>query len=451
MFARRLTALLVRLAAGVLLGACWPAVAVDGNPQPFSAALIAQLRTHAQPLANDDNDYALLLASIGDARVVMLGEATHGSAEFYRQRARLSQRLIADKGFTAIVIEAGWAPTLPANAFVHGQPGHADVATALRAFRSFPGWVWRNREVAAWLDTLRASNNRMETTPAVSIYGMDLYGLPQAVASVVGYLAPRNTREAARARRDYRCFAPYIDGALDPQLYGRDLARGSMPSCAKRVETRLAQLQRMADQEADTASFAALMSARSIVGAEAYYRTLYTVGALESWNLRERFLAESLRILLTRHEKIIVWAHNTHQGDARATDQGVVGELSIGQLMREQLGDDAVYLVGMTTYSGSVRAATGWGTRDRVRRLRPAIAGSWSQLLHTVGLPAFVLVLRDGLGAQPELTERRLDRGVGVTYLPEAEVENHYVYSSLARRFDAVIHIDTTSALAPLP
>lgn len=444
----------MRLAAGVLLVTCWQAVAGDGNPQPFSAALIAQLRTKAQALANDDNDYAPLLASIGEARVVMLGEATHGSAEFYQQRARLSQRLIADKGFTAVVIEAGWAPTLPANAFVHGEPGHTGAATALRAFRSFPGWVWRNQEVAAWLDSLRVYNKRAgntPNTPAVSVYGMDLYGLPQAVANVVSYLATHNAREAARARRAYRCFAPYLDGVLDPQLYGRDLARGWMPSCAKRVESCLAQLQRIAGREADAVSFAALMSARAIVGAEAYYRTLYTVGALESWNLRERFLAESLRILLSRHEKIIVWAHNTHQGDARATDQGLVGELSIGQLMREQLGDDAVYLVGMTTFSGHVRAATGWGTRDRVRRLQPAIAGSWSHLLHAVGLPASVLVLRDGLGARPELTEQRLDRGVGVTYLPEAEVENHYVHSSLAQRFDAVIHIDTTSALMPLP
>lgn len=447
----RLIALLARLGFGALLVAACHALAADDRPGPWSDELIAELRAAAQPLSGDDLDYEPLLASIGEAKVVMLGEATHGSTEFYRQRARLSELLITRKGFSAVVIEAGWAPTLPANAFLQGAAGSSDAAAALRRFDSFPRWVWRNSEFAKWLATLRESNDRPGGAHPVVIYGMDLYGLPHALSDVLGYLVRRDARAAVGAKRDYRCFTPYLRQQLDPQLYGRDVARHWRPSCAPRVDSRLAQLRLMTRGQEDAASFNALMSARAIAGAEAYYRTLYTVGAVESWNLRERFLAESLRILLTKHEKLVVWAHNTHQGDARATDQAAVGELSIGQLMREQLGEDVVYLVGMTTFSGHVRAATGWGTRDQRRQLRPAIAGSWSDLLHRVGLPAFVLVLRGGLGDLAELNEWRLDRGVGVSYLQDTEAESHYIHSSLARRFDAVVHIDQTSALDPLP
>lgn len=439
------------LLATLLLIAC-PAVVADGEPPGSDAALVALLRTKAQTLTNGAGDYDRLLAAIGDARVVMLGEATHGSAEFYAQRARLTRRLIAEKGFRALVLEAGWAPTARIAAFVHDRSSRADAATALRAFQRFPRWVWRNRQFAAFLEELKALNeNAPADNPLVSLYGMDLYGVPEAIADVVQYLALRDPGAAAGAKRDYRCFAPYSRIAVDPQLYGRDVARGSMPSCERRVRTRLQRVQEFTTRHRDAAGFAALMSARAIAGAEGYYRTLYTMGALESWNLRERFLAESLRILLDRHGKLVVWAHNTHQGDARATDQATLGELSIGQLLREEPGHEAVYLVGMTTFGGRVRAASGWGTPDRVRRLLPAIDGSWSSLMHDVGLPAFVLVFRDDADLARQLDHSRLDRGVGVTYLPAAERENHYAHSSLARRFDAVIHVDTTSALQPLP
>jgi len=441
-----------RLLLATLLLIAWPAVVVSEEPPASEPALVDLLRAKAQALTNDAGDYDRLLTAIGDAQVVMLGEATHGSAEFYEQRARLTRRLIAEKGFSALVLEAGWAPTTQLNAFIQDRAGRADATTALRAFRRFPRWVWRNRQFAAFLDELKAVNEDSAAgSPVVSLYGMDLYGVPEAVAEVVHYLARRDPRAAAAARRDYRCFAPYSRIAVDPQLYGRDVARGTMPSCEKLVRARLQQMQELTAQDADAAGFAALMSARAIAGAEAYYRTLYMVGALESWNLRERFLAESLQLLLERHGKIVVWAHNTHQGDARATDQATLGELSIGQLLREQLAPTSVYLVGMTTFRGSVRAASGWGTPDRVRRLLPAIDGSWSRLLHDAGLPASVLLIRDDAELTRQLDHSRLDRGVGVTYLPAAERDNHYAHSSLARRFDAVIHIDTTSALQPLP
>lgn len=445
-------ALCVLLLAGCLAKSV--ALAAEENRPEAERTLVAVIGAHAQAMTDSADDYDRLLASIGDAKLVMLGEATHGSAEFYDQRARLTQRLIAEKGFSALVLEAGWAPVTRLDDFVHARLRQPDAVNRWRAFQRFPRWVWQNEQFAAYLDQLRALNDESATerplNSPISVYGMDLYGVPDAVADVLRYLRMRDARAAAQARRDYRCFAPYKRPALDPQLYGRDVARGAMPSCARRVAARLAQMQRLAAQDPDRAAFTALMSARAIAGAEAYYRLLHTEGALASWNQRERFLAESLRILLARHGKLVVWAHNTHQGDARATDQAKAGELSIGQLMREQLGDEAVYLVGMTTFRGSVRAATGWATPDRATTLRPAIEGSWSHLLHEVGLPSFILIFRGNTDLVRQLDCSLLDRGVGVTYLPATERENHYAHSSLARRFDALIHIDTTHALQPL-
>ena len=442
----RLARLLFTILLDLLL--LTPAVA---EPEQLPA-LVAEIRAEAQAISGGASDYDALLASIGEARLVMLGEATHGSAEFYEERARITQRLISEKGFSGLVLEAGWAPAMRVDAFVRGRLPGPGADQALRAFRHFPRWVWRNAEFAAFLERLRTLNaGSTIDPPPISVYGMDLYGVPEAIDEVVGYLRASDPQAAARAKRAYRCFAPYLRLDIDPQLYGRDVARGSMPSCARKVRAQVAHLaRRQRLSGGDPAAFAARMSARSIAGAEAYYRTLYTAGALVSWNQRERFLAGSLQILLERHPKLVVWAHNTHQGDARATDQARVGELSIGQLLRQALGWEAVYLVGMTTFSGSVRAATGWATPDREQELLPAIAGSWSAVLHEVGLPAFLLVFRDHAGLSAPLDRSLPDRGVGVTYLPAAERENHYTDSSPARRFDALIHIDRTRAVLPL-
>ncbi|MDS4012834.1 MAG: erythromycin esterase family protein [Candidatus Accumulibacter sp.] len=419
------------------------------QPLASDGEVVAALRAHAIPVVQAAADYDVLLASIGDAQVVMLGEATHGSAEFYDERARLTQRLITEKGFRALILEAGWASATRLDDFVQGKLGDLPPAEAFSRMQSFPRWVWRNREFAAFLARLKAINDAAPAgEPRVSIHGMDLYGVPEAVAEVVHHLQRRDPAEARRARRDYRCFAPYSRAQLDPQLYGRDLARAAIPSCARQVERRRAAMERRA--EGDPAAFSAMMSARSLVAAEAYYRLLYSEGALVSWNSRERFLAQTLRRLRERHGKVVVWAHNTHQGDARASAQADVGELSLGQLMREEYGEDA-YLVGLTTYRGSVRAATGWATPDRRRTLRPAVAGSWSHLLQQTGMANFLLIFRQNEELIDQLDVRRLDRAVGVSYLPEAEIENHYSLSLPARRFDALIHLGVTQAVTPLP
>lgn len=446
----RLTRLRWPVIRVLLLLACQGLLA-DESAQPPASTVVARMRDNAHAITDSVGDYDRLLASIGDASIVLLGESTHGSAEFYDERARITQRLINEKGFRALVLEAGWAPATQLDDFVQGRLRAADATTALRVFQHFPRWVWRNEQFAGFLEHLKELNERAPpASPAIPVYGMDLYGVPEAIIQVVRYLEAYDPLAARRARRDYRCFAPYTRPPLDPHLYGRDVANGAMPSCERPVQSRLTKMRQLAGPDPAPAAFAALMSARAIAGAEAYYRTLYALGARESWNLRERFLAESLQILLERHGKIVVWAHNTHQGDARATDQVLAGELSIGQLMREQMGDQAVYLVGITTSSGNVRAATGWGTPDRVKRLKPMLEGSWSQLLHAVGLPAFVLVFRDNADLINALDRQQLDRDIGVTYLPDAELEKHYWHSSPAKRFDALIHIDTTRAVVPL-
>jgi erythromycin esterase-like protein len=257
--------------------------------------------------------------------------------------------------------------------------------------------------------------------------------------------------ETRATRQDYRCFFPYLTQGLDPSLYGRDLARGWMPNCASKVSRRHARLSAAHAANPTPQNFAAMMSARAVTGAEAYYRALYTEGGVASWNRREQFMADSIDALLERHGKVVVWAHNTHQGDARGTAQNQTGELSLGQLMRERHGEADVFLLGMTTYEGKVRAASAWAAGEAVKVLRPALEDSWPDLLHRVGLPAFILNWRHAPGLSAMLDHPRRDRAVGVLYLPDDELNSHYFETRLSRQYDAVLHIDRTEALDFLP
>lgn len=426
--------------------------ATDPEPAVDRAALVDIMRRHAQPLAQNDRDYDGLLDAIGDARVVMLGEGTHGSAEFYAERARITQRLIDEKGFGAVVLEAAWAPTLRLNDYVQGRSLAPDAATALRIYRRFPRWTWRNREFAAFLDQLKLSNaRRLPEQAPLALYGFDLYESPQAIADVLTFLRKHHPALLPKARRAYRCFAPYRSPAIDPQLYGRDVARGWMPRCDRGVAALSAEIGQIDAVAGTSESFAAWMSSRAIAAAEAYYRILYEKDSSESsWNARERYIADTIDALLTRHGKVVVWAHNIHQGDARHTEQQAVGEISIGQLMRERHGAATTFLVGLNTYMGTVHAASGWATRDADKRLLPAPDDSWQGLWHAVGLPRFWLDLRRGPELAQALDVALPDRAVGVTYLPEDEPRSHYFKTRNGFRYDALIHIDTTSAVHPL-
>jgi erythromycin esterase-like protein len=434
-----------------------PTVATSSSDTPQAVQLAQAIAQVAQPLQQQESDYDGLLDWIGEARLVMLGEATHGSAEFIEERARITRRLVQEKGFSAVVLEGGAAPAADVDDYVAGRGNSTSAAHALRRFERFPRWTWRNREFAAviesWRSMAAAAVSRADGTGnTLSVIGMDVYDLPPAVDDVQRHARRYMPRLASSAKRTYRCFAPYRPLSIDPMLYGRDVALGLMRSCAHRVSTwhRLLAARHAANPTPDNRR--AWWSARAIEASERYYRAVYGRGesTQSSWNLRELFLAESIDLSLEKYGKIVVWAHNTHQGDARHSDQRTAGELTIGQLMRERHGHAAVRLVALTTNSGTVRAASGWATRDYVKPLRPALAESWTGLLHASGLPAFVLNLRDARVASL-LSEHRLDRAVGVSYLPDNELASHYSTSALSGRFDAVIHIDRTRALTPLP
>lgn len=410
----------------------------------ITMVLLAISCGQAQPLTGDSHDYDALLSMTRDARIVMLGEATHGSLEFYNERARITQRLIEEQGFGAVVLEAPWEPVRRLDTYIRGDNMDADAASALGGFIRFPRWTWRNSEVRDFIETLRAIN--LTRSSPVRLYGMDLYSVPESADAVVNYLAQSSSEAATLARQRYACFANY---PAEPMLYGRDVKSGRAASCAEGAEAQLAQMQAKTRDEED---FAAWQSARVVRDGEAYYRALYQKGEI-SWNLREQHMADTLIQVLERMGKtgrIVVWAHNSHVGDARESDQGTAGESSLGQLMRERYGKDVV-LVGLSTYRGQVRAAARWGGKDRVWRLRPALRRSWHERLHRLGQPRLMLIFRDNPKLAGQFAERRLERVVGVNYLPGDELGSHYRYARLSGQFDAVIHIDVTRAVDALP
>jgi erythromycin esterase-like protein len=412
---------------------------------------VAAAQAAARPIAGADSDYDSLLAAIGTARVVLLGEATHGSREFHRQRARITRRLIEEKGYGAVLLEAPWEPLRQADAYVRGvADGPASASAALAGLKRFPRWMWRNTAMGDFLDELRSLNRGRSPERRVRLIGMDLYSVPESADAVVRYLARQSIGAAAQARVRYGCFDNYL---TEPQFYGREAEAGRAPSCAVGAATQLAELVAVQPtDDADDSAFSAWQSARVVKNGEDYYRAIYREN-VSAWNLREQHMADTIHQVLERlgpEGRLVVWAQNIHQGDARATDQSAVGEVTLGQLMRERYGADAV-LVGFSTHRGTVRAATAWGTPDRVWRLRSALPGSWSGLLHRVRLPAYLLVFR----GQPELAQDfsapRLERAVGVAYEPATERRSHYFNMRLSQQFDAVIHIDVTSAVDPLP
>ncbi|MCX7147939.1 MAG: erythromycin esterase family protein [Rhodocyclales bacterium] len=420
--------LMLRLALGLLWG-------------------LSGFSSQAQPLTGGDQDYDALLAMTAGARVVMLGEATHGSREFYRERVRISRRLIEEQGFGAVVLEAPWEPVRRLDAYIRGEGRDADAAAALGSFARFPDWPTRNSEIRDFVEVLRAINRvRPSHAAPVRLYGMDLYSLPESADAVVRHVARHSIAAAAAARQRYLCFDDYLP---EPMLYGREAVAGRAPSCA---EGAAAQLAEMPVASVDEDDFLAWQSARVVSGGESYYRALYRGESVGSWNLREQHMAGTVDHVLERmgpQGRVVVWGHNLHQGDARATGQAVQKELSVGQLMRERHGEQAV-LVGLSTWRGRVRAAPEWGARDRVSRLRPALRGSWHEVLRRSGPPAVLLIFRGAPALAAEFAARRLERAVGVIHLPRTERKDHYFYASLSGQFDAVIHLDITSALDSL-
>ncbi len=419
------------------------------------------LRAAARPLTGSASDYDPLLELVGDARFVLLGEATHGSAEFYDERARIAQRLIEEKGFTAVAVEADWPDAWRVNRYVRGEGADADGRAALSGFERFPAWMWRNTSVLAFVEWLRKRNDAAGAAGGktkAGFYGLDLYSLFTSIQEVVLYLEQVDPVAARETRRRYACFDHYDQ---DSQHYGYAASVGLSESCQKGVNAALQDLQQRAfdymqadGASAEDAFFYAQQNARLVKNAEEYYRTMFR-GRISSWNLRDSHMAETLDAL-ARHlsregkpAKIVVWEHNSHIGDARATEIGRQGEWNVGELARKAYGQDAC-LIGFTTYDGRVTAASEWDGPAEHKHVRPGMPGSYEHLLHSVGMERFFLPLREPGAARDLLMEERLERAIGVLYLPRTERQSHYFMAQLPRQFDAVIHIDRSSAVTPL-
>jgi erythromycin esterase-like protein len=422
-------------------------------------ALTDILQEQAHHLTGAPTDYAPLLEVIGDARFVLLGEASHGTHEFYRERARITKRLITEKGFTAVAVEADWPDAYRVNRYVRGLSGAATGVEVLVDFKRFPAWMWRNADVLDFIGWLREYNDALpQSTIKVGFYGLDLYSLYTSIGAVLAYLDKIDPGAAKRARQRYACFEHFGE---DPQAYGYAASFDVSASCEDEVVNQLIELQRRAAEYvawdgrvAVDEYFYTEQNARLIKNAEEYYRAMFH-GRPSSWNLRDRHMVETLEALVAYLDrqggstKVVVWAHNSHLGDARATEMGERGELNVGQLMRERYGRDAA-LVGFSTYTGSVTAASDWGGPAERKRVRPALPGSYEALFHETGLRRFALTLRDGGVAVEGLREPRLERAIGVIYLPGTERISHYFAARLADQFDAVLHFDETRAVEPL-
>jgi erythromycin esterase-like protein len=419
---------------------------------------IRALRGAARPLGGSAEDYDPLLELVGDARFVLLGEASHGTHEFYRERAQITKRLIREKGFNAVAIEADWPDAYRVNRYVRGRSDDAETIDALAGFRRFPAWMWRNADVLDFVGWLRAHNDEGGLRASkVGFYGLDLYSLHASMEAVLVYLDRVDPEAAERARTRYACFDLYGE---DTQAYGFASGLGLGPSCEREVVTQLVELRRSAAEYAlrdgriaEDDYFYAEQNARLVRDAEQYYRTMYR-GEVSSWNLRDRHMAETLETLVgylgqrSGAPKVVVWAHNSHLGDARATQMRDRGEWNVGQLMRERHGREVV-TIGFTTYDGTVTATSNWDAPAERKRVRPALAGSYESLFHGVGLGRFLLI--------PGSDERvaclrspRLERFIGVIYRPETERASHYYLANLPAQFDAVLHFDRTRAVEPL-
>ena len=400
---------------------------------------------------------------IGDARIVLIGESSHGTHEFYEARADITKWLIEEKGFCAVAAEADWPDACRVNRYVRALGEDESADKALSGFERFPAWMWRNTVVRDFVDWLRARNRLHENNGRrqAGFYGLDLYSLHRSMQEVITYLDEIDPNAAARARERYACFDH--TSADDGQAYGFAAAFGAGPLCENQAIEQLVEIQRNAlayarrdGLLAEDELFYAEQNAQTVRTAEMYYRAMFS-GRVTSWNLRDKHMAQTLDALLKhldRHHdmepaRIVVWAHNSHVGDARATEVWADGQLTLGQLARQRYGAQS-RLIGFSTYAGTVTAASEWGGVAERKSVRPALTGSIEELLHEAGESDFLVSARINPAVADPLSAVRLGRAIGVIYRPETERQSHYLHVRPADQFDAMIHIDNTRALEPL-
>ena len=408
----------------------------------------------AEPLPDiDDPAFGAMFDRYGDARVVLLGEASHGTSEFYRARAAISRRLVEHHGFNIVAVEADWPDAATIDLHVRRRPARQ---AEFRAFERFPTWMWRNAEVDEFVAWLREYNGSRPYERMCGFYGLDLYNLSGAMAAVIEFLEGQDPQLARLAHRRYGCLEPWAE---EPQLYGRNALLEGYARCEVGAVQMLKDLlQRQIDCFAPECDewLDAAANARLVKDAEAYYRVMYR-GSAESWNLRDTHMFDTLNMVLDAKgpsSKAIVWAHNSHIGNAAFTDMGMHrGELNIGQLAKEKF-DARARLIGFGTHGGTVAAADDWDEPMQVKKVRPSLPESYERMSHDSGVPRFLLDLREGEVARDvreALMEPRLERFIGVIYRPETERWSHYSEAVLPRQFDGWVWFDETRAVTPLP
>ena len=414
--------------------------------------LLRALRQAAEPLPPiTDENFAAFADRFADARVVLLGEESHGTDEFYRARSAITQRLVRQHGFTVVALEADWPDAARMDAYVRG---HSELPSLPSPLVRFPAWMWRNRVVMQFLEELKEINGSFgDPQRQAGIYGLDLYSLPSSMDAVVGFLDRVDANAAAEARERYGCLAPWVE---QPETYGAMATGERIDTCSEDVISVIGNLlgQRFDHLKAnDLAYFHALQNARVVAAAESYYRAMYE-GSVESWNLRDTHMFETLEaVLATRGDnaKAVVWAHHSHIGKAAATRMGRSGEINIGQLAKEHFGEGAVS-IGFGTGKGTVTAAHEWNMPGTTVEVREPIEGSYGALMQEAGHERFLLDFRNaGQDVQDAFSEERLERFIGVIYRPETELWSHYAEAALAQQFDAFIWLDTTKAVEPVP
>jgi erythromycin esterase-like protein len=432
---------------------------VRGQTPINHADILAHLNKNVVSLSISPSQaqFAPLLSTLDSATVVLIGEASHGTHQFYRTRAEITQRLIEERGFNVVAIEADWPDAYRVNRYVQHRSDDQDARTALDDFQRFPLWMWRNEDTVNFIEWLHDFNRSHTPANRVAFYGLDLYSLYTSMAAVIKYLEEVDPEAANKARYRYSCFEQFD---ADPQQYGYAANYGVSEDCEDQVVQQLIELRQQAMHYlqrdgfvAQDEQFYAEQNARLVRNAEQYYREMFR-GRHSSWNLRDRHMFEILSTVIqyvndqTRQARVVVWAHNSHLGDARYTEMSTRGELNLGQLVKENFSSKA-YSIGFTTYTGSVAAASDWGAPVERKQVRPALPESYESLFHQVNSVAFWLDLRRPTVAQP-LSEARLERAIGVIYRPQTERLSHYFYAQLSQQFDSVIHFDESEALVPL-
>lgn len=411
------------------------------------------------PIKNQPDDFDIIIEFIADSSLVLMGEATHGTHEFYKTRIELTKRLILEKGFNTIAIEGDFPDAYRINRYINFQGSDKSSKESLSDFKRFPAWMWRNEEMITFIDWLYTFNKSQPKNKRVSFYGLDLYSLTKSVAVIIDTLEKIDPKEAQKARKHYKCFDLYQDA----QEYGYFASNFADKSCRDEV---IAQLKEMKQKDVDFFKYDNLdpleekfyvdQNALVVKNAELYYRSLFNTSGSFSWNIRDKHMMETAMQIekynhaAQRGHKMVVWAHNSHVGDARATQMASYAELNLGQLAKEYYGSQAIS-IGFTTYTGTVSAASAWGGNVERKYVRPALDTSIEAFFHSVGLKNFIVIPKK----DPALYnlfdhDDYLERAIGVIYLPESERQSHYFYAQLSKQFDVIIHYDITHAIKPL-